>query len=68
MKIIRWECGKYGVRIGSWYTGYKFLDKNAISWEHLMCFCKFDKYEECLSIKLKYKQNEIINSNKYKVL
>jgi|5B_taG_2_1085324.scaffolds.fasta_scaffold07127_4 hypothetical protein len=53
MKIVKFNNDKYGVRIGNWLTGYKFLSKQYYSWtgiEHVMDFCQFETIEEAQMI------------------
>jgi hypothetical protein len=69
MKIIKWDCGNYGVRIGNWFTGYYFIDDTLVTWRYVLCHCKLKSYEKALNVSLRYKNKyETEESRGYKVL
>ena len=70
MKIIKWNCGSYGVRIGSWFNGYRFVDKKLHGWYFDYSSCKFKSHKDALDVYLRYKEFElkIKNDKIYTVL
>jgi len=53
MKLVKFKNGKYGVRIGSWLTGYEFLSKQYLGWtgiEQVMRYSQFETIDEAQAI------------------
>ena len=61
MRLVKFENGKYGIRVGSWFNGYTFKDLVSLdhTWEIGSKYFKdcLGSYEDCEKIlnKLKYK-------------
>ena len=69
MKIVQFKKGTYGIRIGNWFSGYGFLDKD-------LCICKyylginmeFESLQEAKVFLRRY-QNSLIDPYKsYKII
>jgi hypothetical protein len=69
-RIIKWNNGKYGVRVGNWFTGYEFVGSNLKLWSDVLTNCYFDNYKRALDVYLDYKifKSKIDDYNKHKVL
>lgn len=60
MKVVKFNNGKYGLRIGFWLTGYSFLGEDCFKWngsEYIVKYCQFDTIEEVEAISRKYPSN-----------
>tara|TARA_B110000091_G_C13719190_1_gene433994 strand:+ start:353 stop:556 length:204 start_codon:yes stop_codon:yes gene_type:complete len=58
MRIVKFENGTYGLRVGNWFTGYSFISVayDWIKWkddDDIIAFCQFN--EEQLEERLKKK-------------
>jgi len=53
MKIVKFSNGKYGVRVGNWFKGYKFLDVSLYVWtlgEYVAKHAQYKTKEEALEV------------------
>ncbi|MGK0446532.1 MAG: hypothetical protein ACJA2M_000301 [Polaribacter sp.] len=53
MKVVRFENNKFGVRVGNWLSGYKFLSKNKIQFKaftDVENYCQFKSIGEAVNL------------------
>jgi len=69
MKIVQFKKGSYGVRIGNWFNGYSFLDKDLYGWKYVFRDnLEFDTFKEALEVLNRYKQSLISQYKPYKII
>jgi hypothetical protein len=63
MKLVKFETGKYGVKIGFWLFGYKFLGDDGFAWsqkDYIRKYCQFETLEQAKAIANEYKLKHVV--------
>lgn len=45
MKLVKFKNDKFGVRIGSWLFGYRFLGDDGFGWAHRANIGRYSQFE-----------------------